>query len=159
MAVVRVNLVVASAESGKMKLILENWRKYLAEGVSYNTPNFEYEWSEAQRYPQLKELGQEGWIQLAQTGAPLQVKPEMLRQIGNTTAASTQVAVEEFDNLEPDKQQRFMDAFKSGNIELPIVVKIGGKLDLLGGNTRFTGLVANNVMPQVWLIDVDKNIS
>ena len=52
-----------------------------------------------------------------------------------------------------------MDAFKSGNIELPIVVKIGGKLDLLGGNTRFTGLVANNVMPQVWLIDVDKNIS
>lgn len=118
-------------------------------------PNFEYEWSEAQRYPQLEELGQEGWIQLAQTGVHLQVKPEMLRQIGNTTAASTQVAVEEFDNLEPDKQQRFMDAFKSGNIELPIVVKIGGKLDLLGGNTRFTGLVANNVMPQVWLIDVD----
>ena len=36
------------------------------------------------------------------------------------------------------------------------LIKIDGKYDLLAGDTRFTGLMANDIVPQVWLIDVDK---
>jgi len=40
---------------------------------------------------------------------------------------------------------------------MPIVVKIDGEYNLLGGNHRLTGLVARNIFPiVVWLIDVDR---
>jgi len=139
-----------------LKLILENWREYINDGLSYESPNFKHEWDEAQRYPELSVLGYDTWLEIAESGREVDITPTLLKQIGNTTAPSAEVARTEFNNLEPDKQQRFSDALQSGVIEMPIVVKIDDKYDLLGGNTRFTGLVAKNIMPTVWLIDVDR---
>ena len=82
---------------------------------------------------------------------------DLLGQIENTTAPSPDVAREEWKNLEPASKQRFLDALKSGVIEMPIVVKIDGKYVLLAGNHRLTALVARNIFPiVVWLIDVDR---
>ena len=140
-----------------MKLLLENWHQYLNENVSYRKPNFEYEWSEAQRYPKLKEMGKKDWLQITALGAPAQVGMDIpLADIGNTTGPTTEIAKEKFNELEAPKRKRFMSAFESGEIEMPIIIKIDDKYDLLAGNTRFTGLMANNIVPQVWLIDVDK---
>ena len=33
--------------------------------MEYTKPNFEFEWEEAQRYPEFSELGKEGWIERA----------------------------------------------------------------------------------------------
>ena len=127
------------------------------ENVSYRKPNFEYEWSEAQRYPKLKEMGKKDWLQITALGAPAQVGMDIpLADIGNTTGPTTEIAKEKFNELEAPKRKRFMSAFESGEIEMPIIIKIDGKYDLLAGNTRFTGLMANDIVPQVWLIDVDK---
>ena len=144
-----------------MKLLFENWRKYLkeSEGLNLNweSPNFEHEWNEAQGYPELSVLGYDTWIEIAGSGREMDITLDLLGQIENTTAPSPDVAQEEWKNLEPASKQRFLDALKSGVIEMPIVVKIDGKYNLLGGNHRLTGLVARNIFPiVVWLIDVDR---
>ena len=144
-----------------MKLLLENWRGYLkeSEGLNLNweSPNFKHEWDEAQSYPLLSVLGYDTWIEIAESGREMDITLDLLGQIENTTAPSPDVAREEWKNLEPASKQRFLDALKSGVIEMPIVVKIDGKYVLLAGNHRLTGLVASNIFPiVVWLIDVDR---
>ena len=37
----------------------------ISEEIKYANPNFEYEWEEAMRYPELESLGKEGWVELA----------------------------------------------------------------------------------------------
>jgi len=144
-----------------MKLLFENWRKYLkeSEGLNLNweSPNFKHEWNEAQGYPELSVLGYDTWIEIAESGREMDITLDLLGQIENTTALSPDAAQEEWKNLEPASKQRFLDALKSGVIEMPIVVKIDGEYNLLGGNHRLTGLVARNIFPiVVWLIDVDR---
>ena len=140
-----------------MKLLMEHWRQYLKEDLSitYSLPNFEYEWSEAKRYPSLEESGKDSWLEKANEGTRLEVTQEMLPEIGNTTARSLEDAEANFSNLEKTKQDRFISSFEGGKIEMPIVIKMDGKYDLLGGNTRYTGLVARGIMPTVWLVDLD----
>jgi len=122
-------------------------------------PNFSYEWEEALRYPELEAMGKNGWHAIANAGYEFQVTKDSLSNISNTTAISTPGAQKEFIRLDSDKQERFNTAFQSGTIEMPIVVKFSsnGAMDLLGGNTRYTGLVANGIMPKVWMVDVDDN--
>ncbi len=46
-------------------------RGYLNERkfkIQYKKPNFEFEWNEATRYPEFKEMGKEGWIDLVKKG-------------------------------------------------------------------------------------------
>ena len=33
--------------------------------INFTMPNFDYEWGEANRYPEYRKLGKEGWIELA----------------------------------------------------------------------------------------------
>ena len=122
--------------------------------VVYRLPNFEYEWSEAQRYPVLRDAGKENWLEKANEGEQMNITQEMLPKIGNTTARSLEDAKKNFSNLEKSKQERFVAALKGGEIEMPIVIKAGDDYDLLGGNTRYTGLVAQGMMPVVWLINL-----
>jgi hypothetical protein len=77
----------------------------------------------------------------------------MLRGFRNKDATSVMYAKGAFNNLEPDKIERFNQAFRSGVIEMPIVIYFNGGYELLSGNTRMTGLVANGFMPKVWFLD------
>lgn len=139
-----------------MKLLMEQWKNYLKESssITYRLPNFEYEWSEAQRYPALASAGKENWLEKADEGEQMNITQEMLPKIGNTTARSLEDAEKNFSNLETSKQERFDTALKGGKIEMPIVIKLDGKYDLLGGNTRYTGLVSRGIMPTVWLVEI-----
>lgn len=121
--------------------------------VNYTMPNLDYEWEEAQRYPALAKLGSEGWKKLK--GKKVNVKDlGGLQKIGNHSAPDQNTANKNLPNLEPVKVKRTQAMVKRGQIELPIVVKLpNGKMDLLGGNTRFTSLVAMGIIPNVWYID------
>ena len=123
------------------------------EAVQYKAPNLDYEWKEAQRYPALAKLGSEGWKKLK--GKKVNVKDlGGLQKIGNHSAPDQNTANKNLPNLEPGKVKRTQAMVKNGVVELPIVVKLpNGKMDLVGGNTRFTSLVAMGIIPNVWYID------
>lgn len=123
------------------------------EAVQYKAPNLDWEWKEAQRYPALAKLGLEGWKKLQ--GKEVNVKDlGGLQKIGNHTAPDQNTANKNLPNLEQGKVKRTQAMVKSGQVELPIVVKLpNGKMDLVGGNTRFTSLVAMGIIPDVWYID------
>ena len=123
------------------------------EAVQYKAPKLDYEWEEAQRYPALAKLGLGGWKKLQ--GKRVNVRQlGGLQKIGNHSAPDQNTANKNLPNLEQGKVKRTQAMVKSGVVELPIVVKLpNGKMDLLGGNTRFTSLVAMGIDPDVWYID------
>jgi hypothetical protein len=58
-------------------------------------------------------------------------------------------------NLNQDKKIRFINAFKTNQIELPIAVKFSeNDYDLVGGNTRLSGLVRKGIDPKIWIVDL-----
>ena len=135
------------------------------EKINYKpTIDTDEEWKEAgyidpktkqPRYPQLAKLGPAGFTALVNRGRNKKVtRPENIK---NTTATSVQQAKQEFSRLEPDKRMRFQQALQTGQIERPIVVRFGpGDTNdvLIGGNTRFTGLMAMGIQPEVKFIDL-----
>ncbi len=117
-------------------------------------PKFDVEWEEANRYPFLNKLGKDGWIELAQSGKVANVNSDTVKKIGNTGADGS----EDFDDLEADKVERIRQAMKSGNVEMPIVMKMpNGKLELIAGNTRLIGLIDAKGKAKVWYIDASNN--
>lgn len=118
--------------------------------MQYVKPQFDVEWEEANRYPYLEKLGQEGWVKLAKTGKVFTVNKNSIRKIGNTGAGGS----ETLDDLEPDKVARLKKAMDSGTIEMPIVVKQpDGSLELIAGNTRLIGLISIYGEAKVWVVD------
>ena len=134
---------------------------YIPEGTSiqYTEPNLDVEWKEAERYPELAELGVEGWKALK--GQQVNVKQlGGLKKIGNTEGTDVNTAKKAIATLEPEKVQRMQQAIKSGAVELPIIAKFhSGEFDLVAGNTRFTGLVANGILPEVYYIDLTTQLN
>lgn len=117
----------------------------ISEEIKYSNPNFEYEWEEALRYPELEDLGKEGWIELAKKGYITNYS-SIKDNLGNVDL--------DFDNLDQDKKERFNDAFKKGNIELSIAIKFNeNDYDLVAGNTRLAGLVQKGIDPKIWIVD------
>ena len=129
-----------------------------------STIDTDEEWKEAgfidpktkqPRYPQLAKLGPGGFAALVNRGRNTKVtRPENIK---NTTATSMAQARTEFSKLEPDKRMRFQQALQAGEIERPIVVRFGpGDTNdvLIGGNTRYTGLMAMGIQPEVKFIDL-----
>ena len=124
----------------EVKLILED------DTVKYKKPNFEFEWDEAKRYPEFVEMGKDGWIELVKKGYT--TKYSKIKDIlGNVDL--------NFDGLEKEKKARFQSTYENGTIEIPTVVKFSDKdYDLIGGNTRLSGLVSNGVNPTLWVVDI-----
>ncbi|MEK9767318.1 MAG: hypothetical protein VW683_00240 [Betaproteobacteria bacterium] len=119
----------------------------------YTEPNFEYEWEEAIRYPELKKLGKTKWMSLAKLGKEVKFS-SIKKYLSNTDANEP----ENFEKLDKEKQLRFYKALKTGIIEMPIALKFSNKnYDLLGGNTRLTGLVKYGADPKIWVIDMRGN--
>lgn len=118
--------------------------------IQYKTPNFEAEWEEAERYPFFAKRGINKWIELAKGGKPVRITAKHVGSISNTDAAEP----ESFDSLDDDKKERFAKAIEAGVVEMPIVmIDPNGKLELIAGNTRLTGLMKLGHDAQVWLVD------
>jgi hypothetical protein len=114
--------------------------------VKYRSPSFEYEWTEAMRYPEFKKMGKEKWIEVASQGKSVSYS-DIKDILGNVDL--------EFDKLEDQKKQRFQKAFEDGRVEMPIAVKFSNDdYDLVAGNTRVAGLVKNRIDPKIWVVDV-----
>jgi len=129
---------------GQLKLI--NILREIKKKISYINPNFEFEWPEAKRYPDFKNMGIKGWIEKASSGYTVKYS-EIKDVLGNVDL--------EFDSLDKNKKSRFQSAFKSEKIEMPIVVKFSETdYDLVAGNTRLSGLVNNGIDPTVWVVDI-----
>jgi hypothetical protein len=116
--------------------------------MKYIEPNFDREWDEAQRYPKLKRLGKDGWINLAKKGRIGDVDRKSSTTIGNLSSAK------DWDTLEAPKRQRFLDAYKKKEMEMPIIMNRRKKLELLAGNTRLSGMLKNKGKSKAWFYDV-----
>jgi hypothetical protein len=118
--------------------------------VNFVSPNFEEEWNEANRYPEFKKIGKEGWLKIAKQG-----KPVSFNSIKNTLSNVDL----DFEKLEEPKKQRFKSSFEKNTIEMPIAVKFPNKKhDLVSGNTRLAGLVKKGIEPKIWVVDIS-NVS
>tara|TARA_B110000971_G_C19978662_1_gene486250 strand:- start:745 stop:1572 length:828 start_codon:yes stop_codon:yes gene_type:complete len=123
------------------------------ESVTYVKPQFDVEWEEANRYPYIRKLGQNGWKELAKTGKVIKLNSDTVKKIGNTGADGSETLAD----LEPKKVERLKNAMDAGTIEMPIVVKQpNGSYDLVAGNTRLIGLITTYGEARVWLIDTTK---
>ena len=114
--------------------------------IEYTKPNFEYEWEEAIRYPKFKKMGFNNWVKTAQKGYEVNFS-DIKDKLKNVDL--------NFDSLNQDKKIRFINAFKTNQIELPIAVKFSeNDYDLVGGNTRLSGLVRKGIDPKIWIVDL-----
>lgn len=120
--------------------------------ITYSIPNFKVEYEEALRYPEFQDMTLQQWVSMAKNGHKIDSTPEFIKNLNNTDANDPV----SFNSLETDKQKRFLSAFNSNSMEMPIVILTNNGYELLGGNTRLTGLVAKGIYPPVWLIDVRK---
>ena len=66
--------------------------------IQYKQPNFEFEWDEATRYPKFKQMGKEGWINLAKNGYITEYS-QIEDILGNVDL--------NFNTLEADKKKTF----------------------------------------------------
>lgn len=129
---------------GQLRLI--DILREIANEISYMPPDFENEWEEAIRYPELEEIGIQGWIELANSGYVTDYS-SIKDVLGNVDL--------DFSSLDPGKRKRFQSAFNSGQIEMPIAVKFSeSDYDLVAGNTRLSGLVNNGIDPKIWVVEL-----
>ena len=128
------------------------------QSIKFRMPNFDAEWSEAERYPEFKKIGKDKWIELVKTGKPIDVDNELANKIENTEAGEENR--HEFDNLDPNKKERFIKDLAGNNIELPIIASYSdGYLELVGGNTRLTGMMSQLGQGKAWMFDVPDEIA
>ena len=127
---------------------------FLENEVNYLSPNFDYEWEEAERYPEFRKIGKEAWIELAGKGKAVIIKSA--KGINNTDAEDP----DSFTSLDKTKQGRALDQLKSGTVEMPIIaVYSDGWKELVGGNTRLTAMLAQNGEATVWAFKVPDEIA
>ena len=148
----------------KLQSIIES----LKQSVQYLEPNLDVEWKEAERYPELAELGLDGWKALK--GQQINVTHlGGLKNIQNTEGTDINTAKKAIATLEPEKVRRMQQAIEAGVVELPIIAKFhpwsqshyfgNAAFHLVAGNTRFTGLVANGILPEVYYIDLTTQLN
>jgi hypothetical protein len=116
----------------------------MLDNLKYRKPNFNREWLEANRYPEFQDIGKSGWLELAPNGSVVRYS-KIKDVLGNVNL--------DFDSLEKDKKLRFIEAYKTGVVEVPIAVKFNDfEYDLLGGNTRLAGLIRIGHDPKIWVV-------
>lgn len=127
---------------------LINILKEVREDIKFTQPNFEEEWGEAERYPDLFP-NKEAWLKATRIGRVENIDCSMNIQ-------NTDMCDGDLDDLDPQKAARAMQALDRGVVELPIVLKVNGEYELLGGNTRATALAVNGLPVKAWVIDMSK---
>ena len=128
------------------------------QSIKFRMPNFDAEWSEAERYSEFKKIGKDKWIELAKKGKPVDIDNAMSNNINNTEAGEKDRA--EFDKLDSNKRDRFVKDLVNNNIELPIIARYSdGHLELVGGNTRLTGMMSQLGQGKAWIFDVPDEVA
>ena len=148
--------------------MLEKWSKKYKRSIDENfkdvkinftMPNFDYEWGEANRYPEYRKIGKEEWIKLAKTGKAIDVDNRLANNIENTEAGEEH-RYDYWDGLVKAKRDRFTKALSSGQIELPIIARYSdGYLELVAGNTRLTGMMRELGRAKAWVYDVPDEVA
>jgi len=142
------NLLLATWNRGtneSQQGVAENF----ADGRKFVEPNFDFEWEEAERYPEFVKLGKDAWIELAKKGKAVTINSA--QGINNTDAADP----DSFKSLVPAKQKRALAQLEKGTVEMPIVaVYSDGHKELIGGNTRLTAMMARDGKATVWAFRV-----
>jgi hypothetical protein len=120
--------------------------------MRYSKPNFKEEWQEALRYREFEKMGLKGWLDVAQNNFEITNFNAIEDVLNNVDL--------DYESLDEDKRQRFEEAFESGVVEIPMVVKFSkNDYDLLGGNTRLAGLIKNGINPKLWVVNLTKKTS
>jgi hypothetical protein len=127
--------------------------EFINEAQTYVLPRFDIEWEEANRYDEFIKLGKDAWIELVKKGRVVDVDDALSNNIENTDA--TEKYRSDWDTLEPPKKARFDKAMRLGVIELPIVARYSdGRMKLIAGNTRLTGMMRELGLGKVWMFDI-----
>jgi hypothetical protein len=140
-----------------------NFRSYLVEEISnlqlvipvttqnvkFTLPNLQYEWKEAERYPEWIAAGKAAWMVAASNG-----KVAKLSTLVSNVNMLTNFDID-FYSLNEDKINRFFSAMRKREIEIPILLRFpDAPLEVLGGNTRISGCVHFKIDPTVLVVDV-----
>ena len=134
--------------------VIRMYEENFADGRKFVEPNFDFEWEEAERYPEFVKLGKDAWIKLAQKGKAVTINSA--KGINNTDAGEP----DSFKSLDSAKQKRALAQLENGTVEMPIVaVYSDGHKELVGGNTRLTAMMARDGQATVWAFRVPDNIS
>ena len=117
--------------------------------MKYSKPNFKEEWSEALRYREFEKMGEKKWLETASKNFEITNYNSIKNVLGNVDL--------DYDTLEDDKKKRFEEAFKKGDVEIPMAVKFSDNdYDLIAGNTRLAGLIKKGINPKLWVVDLSK---
>ena len=117
--------------------------------MKYKKPNLEEEWMEALRYREFEKMGKRGWMEYASKNYTV-ISYSKIEDVLNNIDL-------DYESLDPDKRDRFEEAFENGEVEIPIAVKFSDNdYDLLGGNTRLAGLIKNGIDPKIFVVDLSK---
>lgn len=89
------------------------------------------------------------------SGTSRTLSPKEVRSLTNTQARRAKTPAD-FDKYKTDKAKkgRTIQAFKSGNVERPVVIHHDKGLHLLGGSHRATYAAAHNIPLQAHVIDM-----
>jgi len=123
--------------------------KELLTEIKFWGPDFENEWEEAIRYPDLFP-DKETWFSKVKSGQEMTVTCDM--NIQNTDFCWAG----ESEPLHPGKVKGVEKQIASGKVELPIVMKHNGQYELIGGNTRLVGLSKKGLPTKAWVFDYDQ---
>ena len=104
---------------------------------------------EALRYREFERMGKRGWMEYASKNYTI-ISYSKIEDVLNNIDL-------DYESLDPDKRDRFEEAFENGEVEVPIAVKFSeNDYDLLGGNTRLAGLIKNGINPKLFVVDLTK---
>lgn len=118
--------------------------------MKFKKPNFEYEWEEAKNRKNLFK-SKKHWLIVAQTGSLQKVDCSM-----NMT--NTEMCTDEpLEDLHPEKVSRAKEALKKGIVELPIVLHVEDRYEVLAGNTRLKAMNIAKLPVYAWVIEMPNN--
>ena len=132
-------------------------------GLSYNIPAFAPTEKAAHRF--LMDMGQPGYeIMRSITGSNridlTATKWVNLARHGVNVPASKvpDLVVPPLSSFEYSDVQLARQAFNSGKINLPVVMRAGGMTKVLSGAARMAYLQRKGIEPHVWLIDIERGM-
>lgn len=116
--------------------------------ILYKTPKFKEDFKELAQFPELVMLSMSQWALTAAKGRSV-----MYSKLFGVDIKQEQIKMQQFfDKLPQDKKDNFAQMVKSGLVEMPIILTIGGQNKILGGKTRLAGLIKDGIDPYVWNI-------
>ena len=109
--------------------------------VTFERPNANFEWEEAERYPEIFPT-KAVWLKAMKEGKEIDPESHGLAGLINNTdyEHSLEAMRRSYKTLTKDRRKRIEALFSANpvKIELPIVMKYNGEYELIAGNTRLT---------------------